>query len=56
MSYKQKRRDAFAKVNHDGTITIPKKYVDMLGLTRHSVLTIHADRQNNVLQVCCKIK
>lgn len=46
MRYKQ-QHDSFARVKHDGTITIPKKYADMLGLNRHSKLNIHIDRQTN---------
>lgn len=55
MRYKQ-QHDWFAKVNHDGTITIPKKYSDILGLNRQSKLTIKIDRQTNSLHLYAKNK
>lgn len=55
MRYKQ-QYDSFVKVNHDGTITIPKKYADMLRLSRHSKLIIHVDRQSNSLHLYSKNK
>lgn len=50
MSYKQHISDR-PKINHNGTITVPKKYVDKLNVSDKSKLFVQVDRQQNTILI-----
>lgn len=51
MSYKQNLNSDRAKINHNGTITVPKKYVDKLHVSDKSKLFCQVDRQRNCIEI-----
>lgn len=51
MTYKQQVNKHIARINHNGTITIPKKYVDKLHVPDNAKLFCQVDRQRNCIEL-----
>lgn len=51
MSYKQNLNNDRVKMNHNGTITVPKKYVDKLHVSDKCKLMCKVDRQRNCIEI-----
>ena len=51
MNYKQNLNNDRVKINHNGTITVPKKYVDKLHVSDKCKLMRQVDRQRNCIEI-----